>query len=631
MFMTRRHFLLTAGAGGIGAAAAAVSGWTAFVATREARLESQFRAGAVVDGEQLTGLTFDQAVARARARWGPYIENPIVLRLGGRAWTPTAQEIGITVDFMTPLREAYARRRAVPLADQLLGAAPTGPEPAAQHTVVNFDPAVFTAYVERIADLVHLDPVDSVLRVEQEAGHGRLVIDPSREGRRVAPADYATAAAASLRPPTRLVVDLVSEAITPAVAENQLAPIVAEAEQLLDGDIRLNGPQASWTVARAALAGDLAISGSAGQPEVDVILDYSAFEGLARQIADRLRLAPAAPSIRMSAKGEVVTEGLGRAGRQVDVEKLWAGVQATFAARAPVVDVPIMIVKPDLSRLSFKELQFDNLIAVGESAFSGSEDNRIHNIDHGSRLIDDTIIAPGESFSVNETVGPITIANGFVEGLVIAPTRTEPGVGGGICQVSTTLFRALFWAGLPIDERWQHVYRVGYYELGADNPPGFDAAIWQPRQDLRATNDTPNYLLIRREFNPWQQVLRFKILGAPLGRQVKLDSRRGAIEEPPPPRVVANPELAPGETKQTDSAREGMQAIIYRHVAHGDQMLFKDKFVSRFKAWPERWEVGPNEDGSLDVSQVPAHALPEGETPAEGESPADEGETNASE
>ena len=95
--MTRRHFLLTAGAGGIGAAAAAVSGWTAFVATREARLESQFRPGAVVDGEQLTGLTFDQAVARARARWGPYIENPIGLRLGGRAWTPTAQEIGITV------------------------------------------------------------------------------------------------------------------------------------------------------------------------------------------------------------------------------------------------------------------------------------------------------------------------------------------------------------------------------------------------------------------------------------------------------------------------------------------------------------------------------------------------------
>ncbi len=631
MLMTRRRLILTAGAGGIGAAAAAASGWTAFVATREARLASQFRTGAVVDGEPMAGLTFDQAVARARARWGPYIENPIVLRVGGRAWTPRADEIGITVDFMTPLREAYASRREVGLADQLLGAAPAGPEPAPQHTVVNFDPAVFTAYVARIADLVQLDPVDSAMRVEQQAGRRRLVIDPSREGRRLAPADYAAAVAANLQPPTRLVLDLASESIAPAVAEDQLAPIAAEAERLLDGRIGLNGPWASWTVPRESLVAELTIGGPAGEPEVEVTLDYPAFERLARQIADELRVAPVAPRIRMSAKGNVVPEGQGRPGHQVDVEELWTRVQAAFAARELAVDVPLVIRRPDISRLSFKGLQFDNVIAVGESIFSGSEDNRIHNIDHGSRLLDGAIIAPGESFSVNETVGPITLDSGFVEGLVIAPTRTEPGVGGGICQVSTTLFRALFWAGLPIDERWQHVYRVGYYELGEGNPPGFDAAIWQPRQDLRATNDTPNHLLIRREFDPVRQTLRFKILGAPLGRQVTLDSRRGAIEEPPPPKIVANPELAPGETKQTDSARDGMQAIIYRHVAFGDQMLFKDHFASRFLAWPERWEVGPNADGSLDVSQIPGYVPPEGEAPAEDDAPAEEGETNASE
>ena len=625
MLMTRRRLILTAGAGGIGAAAAAVAGWTAFVATREARLASRFLPGAVVDGENLVGLTFDQAVARARARWGPYIENPIVLRVGGRAWTPRADQIGITVDFMTPLREAYAGRRKVALADQLLGAAPTGPRPAPRQTVVNFDPAVFTAYVERIADLVQLDPVDSGMRVEQQAGRRRLVIDPSREGRRLAPADHAATVAANLQPPTRLVLDLASESIAPAVAEDQLAPIAAEAERLLDGRIGLNGPRASWTVPRESLVAELMIGGPAGEPEVEVTLDYSAFERLARQIADELRVAPVAPRIRMSAKGDVVPEGQGRPGRQVDVEELWTRVQAAFAAREPAVDVPLVIRRPDISRLSFNGLQFDNVIAVGESIFSGSEDNRIHNIDHGSRLLDGAIIAPGESFSVNETVGPITIANGFVEGLVIAPTRTEPGVGGGICQVSTTLFRALFWAGLPIDERWQHVYRVGYYELGEGNPPGFDAAIWQPRQDLRATNDTPNHLLIRREFDPVRQTLRFKILGVPLGRQVTLDSRRGAIEEPPPPKIVANPELAPGETKQTDSARDGMQAIIYRHVALGDQMLFKDHFASRFLAWPERWEVGPNADGSLDVSQIPGYVPPEGDAPAE------EGETDASE
>ena len=599
------------------------------MAVREAKLASQFRQGAVVDGENLAGLTFDEAVARARARWGPYIENPIVLRLGGRAWTPAADEIGISVDFMTPLREAYAWSRDAALTDQVLGRPAARPGPFDGHSVVNFEPTVFQAYLDRIAASVHLDPVDSTLRVEEQAGRRRLVVDPSREGRQLAPAGYAESVAANLRPPTRLVVDLTAEVIAPAVAEDQLDPIAADAAGLLDGHIGINTPWASWKVARDSLVADVAIGGSASDPKVEVSLDYAAFERLAGQVSDRLRVAPVLPRIRMGAAGDVVPVDAGQAGRQVDVENLWTRVQTAFFTGESAVNVPIVVVKPDIGRLTAKELQFDNVIAVGESIFWGSADNRIHNIEHGSRLIDGAIIAPGEAFSVNETVGPITVANGFVEGLVIAPTRTEPGVGGGICQVSTTLFRALFWAGLPIDERWQHVYRVGYYELGEDSPPGFDAAIWQPRQDLRATNDTPNYLLIRRELDPLKQILRFKIFGAPIGRNVTLDSQRGELVEPPPPVVVANPELEPGEVKQTDSAREGMQAVIYRHVALGDQLLFRDQFASLFRAWPERWEVGPNEDGSLDLSQIPDFESPEGEPPDEGEAPAENGESSA--
>lgn len=624
--MTRRQMLITTVAGGIGTAAAAAAGWTAFVAVREAKVAGRFRQGAVVDGEDLAGLTFDEAVARARARWGPYIESPIVLRLGGRSWMPSADEIGISVDFMTPLREAYAWRRDAALTDQVLGRAATGPSDFEGHTVVSFDPTALQAYLERIAVSVRLDPVDSVLRIEEQAGRRRLVVDPSREGRQLAPAGYAESVAANLRPPTRLVVDLASEVIAPAVVEDQLDPIAADAARLLDGHIGITTSLASWEVARDSLVSDVAIVGPASDPEVEISLDYGSFERLARQVADQLRVTPVDPRIRMGASGEVVLLDEGRTGRHVDVEGLWSRVKTAFASGESAVQAPIVVVKPDVSRLTAKALQFDNVIAVGESIFWGSEDNRIHNIDHGSRLIDGAIIPPGESFSLNETVGPITLNNGFVEGLVIAPTRTEPGVGGGICQVSTTLFRALFWAGLPIDERWQHVYRVGYYELGEDSPPGFDAAIWQPRQDLRATNDTPNYLLIRREFDSLRQTLRFKILGAPIGRQVTLDSSRADLAEPPPPVVVANPELEPGEVKQTDSAREGMKTVIYRHVALGDQVLFKDQFASLFLAWPERWEVGPNEDGSLDTSQIPDYVPPGGESPENGEAPADNGE-----
>ena len=447
--MTRRQMLITTTAGGIGAAAAAASGWTAFVAVREAKLANQFRQGAVVDGEPLAGLTFDLAVARARARWGPYIESPIVLRFGGRVWTPTADEIGISVDFMTPLREAYAWGRDATLSDQVLGRAAGGPGAYAGRTVVNFDPTLFQAYLERIAVSVQLDPVDSVLRIEEQAGRRRLVVDPSREGRQLAPAGYAESVAGNLRPPTRLVVDLASQVITPAVVEDQLDPIAADAARLLDGSIGLDSPWASWEVARDSLVSKVAIAGPASDPAVKVSLDYASFERLAREVAEQIRVTPADPRIRMSAAGDIVLLDEGRAGRQVDVEQLWSRVQTAFASGDSAVQVPIVVVRPDISRLTAEELQFDNVIAVGESMFWGSEDNRIHNIDHGSRLIDGAIIAPGASFSLNETVGPITEDNGFVEGLVIAPTRTEPGVGGGICQVSTTLFRPSFGPACP--------------------------------------------------------------------------------------------------------------------------------------------------------------------------------------
>lgn len=600
--MIRRKFLLAAGSGVIAAAAGIAAGGIAFVATRVARSADRFRSGVIFDGEGLVGLTFAEALARADLRWGPYAQSPIILRLGQRTWSPTGADLGVTVDWLTPLREAYAWGRDEGLTEQLRGTATSG-SPSPWHTVVTLDQRVFAAYLERVAASVEREPVDSVLRVEYQVGRPRLIIDPSASGLQLAPAGYAEVVAANLRPPARLVVDLASELIPPTVDEQQLRGIAEEAERLLDGHISLNSQVADWAIAREMLVSGVTLGGTEAAPDVRFRLDYSSFARLAKQIADEVRISPVEPRIRVNASGEIVPVVEGREGRQVDAEQLWARVQAAFAAGDSAINVPIVALEPDISRLSISELQFGNVIAVGESFFRGSDEKRVQNIDNGSGLIDGTVVAPGESISVNRIVGPITTANGFVEGLVIAPTRTEPGVGGGICQVSTTLFRALFWAGLPILERWQHVYRVRYYELGKEGAeghhPGFDAAIWQPSQDLRAINDTPNYLLIRREFSAAAQSLRFVIKGAPIGRRVEIDSWQGPAVEPPPVKVEPNPELEPGEVKQTDNSIEGMQAVIYRRVYMGGQALFKDQFVSEFVAWPERWEIGPNEDGSV--------------------------------
>ncbi len=645
MRISRRKILLFAGSGVLGGAAAAAAGAGTFVAVGETRYANRFYPGVRVDGEDVGGLTLAQARDRLQARWDGFGAAPVVFRLDGRTWNPRGLEVGIQVNYDTPLAQAYAWGRRGSWGARLRQQRQTLEAPREWRTTVSFDPHVFTDYVERIAAEIAQTPTDASLRIESQGGQRLARVYPSREGRELVPADVLAVMSQRLDSPRRLIIDLQSRPIAPQVATVALAPAAERARLLMDGHIELIAPGHRWSIAREDLAQDMRVVGPPTDPDISVDVSYGAFDRVAREIADTLRVPAVEPKIRVDDEGEVVPLVEGTPGRTIDAESLWTRVQTAFAGGRDRVNVPLVVLQPAITRRSAGELQFDNPIAEGVSRFTGSSRNRVHNIDNGSRLIDGTVVPPGETFSFNATVGPITAGNGFVEGLVIAPTRTEPGIGGGICQVSTTLFRAAFWAGLPISERWQHAYRVRYYELGPNNPPGFDAAIWQPSQDLAFTNDTPNHILIRRDFNARAQSLAFRLMGPPLEREVTLDPWRGKEIQPPPLRVVPTTELPPGEIEKTDSAIAGLQTVISRQVALGGRVLFKDRFPSAFVPWPERWEVGQAEDGSFDPNLVPRYAElqaaseetppaeatppPDDSPPAEG-APAEEQRTNQS-
>lgn len=617
MNISRRSILLFAGSGVLGSAAAAATGAATFVAVGEARYADRFYPGVRLDGEDVGGLTQEQARERLAARWDSFGAAPIVFRLDGRTWNPTGREVGIQVDYATPLARAYGWGRRGSWDIRLRQQQQTLEAPLDWRTTVRFDPHVFVTYVERIGAEIAASPTDASVRIETQGGQLRARVYPSSEGRELVPADVLAVMSRRFDTPQRLIIDLQSRAIAPGVATDDLTATAERAEQLTAGHIELVAPGHRWSIAREDLAQDMRLVGPAHAPEINVDVSYRAFDRVAREIADTLRVSAVEPRIRVDKNGDVVPLVQGTPGRTIDAERLWTRVQTAFDSGRGRVNVPLVTIQPSITRLSAEELQFNNLIAAGESRFTGSSDNRVHNIDNGSRLIDGTVIPPGETFSFNATVGPITAGNGFVEGLVIAPTRTEPGIGGGICQVSTTLFRAAFWAGLPISERWQHAYRVRYYELGPNNPPGFDAAIWRPAQDLAFTNDTPNHILIRRVFDARRQRLMFRLMGPSLEREVRLDAWKGEEIEPPPLRVEPTKELPPGEIEKTDSAIPGLRTVITRHVALGGRVLSKDRFPSIFLPWAERWEVGEAEDGSFDPNLVPAYAEAQAKAEAE--------------
>ena len=261
-----------------------------------------------------------------------------------------------------------------------------------------------------------------------------------------------------------------------------------------------------------------------------------------------------------------------------------------FAARIPHMSYERP--HPVDGSISLEASPYSHVIAEGTSDFTGSPAHRIHNIAVAASILHGNVIQPNETFSFLETLGPIAFGNGYRSSLVIFGDRTIWGVGGGVCQVSTTLFRAAFWAGLPIAERHQHSYRVSYYEQDG-SPPGFDAAIFNPGLDLKFVNDTQHPILIQARVDELAMELQVTLHSKKLHRAVEMLPviERNAVTPGPPLPDRPDPSLARGVRLQVEWAAAGIETGIQRLVVEGENVRI-DEFWSDFTPWRERWVVG---------------------------------------
>jgi vancomycin resistance protein YoaR len=213
---------------------------------------------------------------------------------------------------------------------------------------------------------------------------------------------------------------------------------------------------------------------------------------------------------------------------------------------------------------NINQLGLTALLGQGVSNFAGSSANRIHNIKIGAAKFDGFLLEPNQELSFNEILGEIGPQQGYLEELVIKKDKTIPEYGGGLCQVSTTLFRAAVNSGLKITERYAHAFPVAYY-----NPQGFDATIYPPHPDLRFINDTPHYILIQSEVKDSQ--ITFEIFGTDDGRQVK----------------IIGPQIL--EQKEDGS----MKTILIQEIYQEGELIRQDKFYSHYKS-PDLYPVERN-------------------------------------
>ncbi len=253
------------------------------------------------------------------------------------------------------------------------------------------------------------------------------------------------------------------------------------------------------------------------------------------------------------------------------------------------INIPLTVTHPEVTTSSAGDFGIKELIGEGVSHFAGSIDNRIYNIGLAASRIHGTLIAPGDIFSFNKVVGDISGASGYKPAYVIKSGRTVLDDGGGVCQVSTTVFRAALNSGLPIVERTAHAYRVGYYEQ--DSGPGLDATVFAPSVDLKFKNDTPGYILIQSY--TVGTVLYVDIYGTSDGRQTTISKPVILSQTPPLPDVHQDdPTLLKGQVQQVDWSAWGANVYFTRTVTRNGQTLINETFKSNYRPWAAVYLVG---------------------------------------
>lgn len=290
-------------------------------------------------------------------------------------------------------------------------------------------------------------------------------------------------------------------------------------------------------------------------------------------------------------------------GRVLDIDKSVDTINDAILKGEHTAILQVSVTDPQIKDTTTgAELGITELVSDYTSYFRGSSPERVHNIQTAAKSFYGLMLAPGATLSMSDVLGNISLDNGYAEALIIVGDQTITGVGGGVCQVSTTLFRTAFLAGFPIVERYPHAYRVGYYDQDASGHTqkyaGLDATVFVPIVDFKFTNDTPYWLLMETYVSPTYDTLEWKFYSTKDGRVVNWESTGLTdIVEPPATVYIENPDLPSGTKKQTDYAVQGATVVVNRTVTRDGQVITTDRFYTKYEAWPDIYEYGPGTEG----------------------------------
>ena len=559
--------------------------------------------GISMAGVDLTSLTPGQATAAISQHLTYPTNGQVVFRYNDRVWVATPAQLGMVLDAGTSIQSAYDVGRRGGLLADLAGQLNAWQGGLELKPVIMFDERIAVGYLQNIAVLIDQPVIETDLHI-----NGTEVIYIQGQTGRLLNVDATLANLyAQLSAFQDGQVQLVVEEQSPLVLN---ASAQADSlRQILSTPLTISIPDAQpgdpgpWKIEPADLAGMLAIdrvqTGTVWQYQISV--DAQALDQVLTPIAPLLnRTAQNARFYFDDYTRQLVQVQPAQVGLTLDVASTIKVVQAGLLAGQHNIGLTLNTTVPEVGNdATAQSLGIKELVYSEATFFRGSGNARLQNIETAAKQFYGLLIPPNTTFSMGDVLGDISLDNGYAEALIIYNGRTITGVGGGVCQVSTTLFRTAFFAGYPIVERHAHAFRVFYYEQTAtsydSDLAGLDATVYFPLVDLKFTNDRPYWLLMETYFNRTDASLTWKFYSTKDGRTVQWQNLGLQNVIPAPePLYEENSDLPPGVCKQVDYPADGADITVTRTVNNASgQALFDDTIRTLYEPWQAIYQYGP--------------------------------------
>lgn len=569
--------------------------------------------GVRVGDVDLSGMTAEEAQDALLAAY-PYAhggEIRLTEPQSGRQWSFAPAQLGIELDTGASVESAMAIGRSGGPLQQLRDTFDSWYFGRALTPVMVFDEGQLQGSVSALALEVDQAAVDATISYE----NAEATFNPGRTGQQLDTADLRQRLVTPILALQDAEIELLVHEIAPAQYDDQELALTLQravegpmtfylAEPLDDLDLPpvtlSRETLASWLFVDSQTAGD-------GSLQQEIVVDENAVRHWLRQFEAPLQREPVNARFYFDDDTrELVPVARHINGRSLDIEATIEQFVAQVGTNNRSVPFVVQEFVPDVnSDSTAAELGITGLIDETTTWFYGSSDARKHNIARSAANFFGVIVAPGEEFSFNKYLGSISEADGYEQGLIIVGGQTINGIGGGVCQVSTTLYQSAFLAGFPITERTEHGYMLHYYDDGEG--PGMDATVYSPIVDTKFINDTPHYLLLENYYNEEFEALTFKIYSTDIGREVVKTEPvfSNVVPAPEDDRWEFDPDLPPGTVEQIDVAVEGADVSLQRTVydENGDIVL-DETVTSHYIPYPNVYRYGPGVE-PYDYTLVP--------------------------